>query len=158
MDSFTNFKIRSDGLMHSTSSRSVSPFQTCPYIPKNPYYDEEKTLDKTADAQVRTPSEGVPKLKANAPQPERIAARNKQTGGLLTSRLPSPVHGFRVLRSGRICIRDHLHDPFRNFPEFEGCPGWAKSLILSEYQVWYYALAFTVFSTSLDGCSSLRVH
>ena len=132
MDSFTNFKIRSDGLMHRTSSRSVSPFQTCPYIPI-PNYDEEKTLDKTADAQDRTPSEGVPKLKANAPQPERIAARNKQTGGLLTSRLPSQAHAFNTFTpAGRICIRD---DPFRKFSEFEGCPGWAKSLMLSEYQV-----------------------
>ena len=64
---------------------------------------------------------------------EGISSKYEPSGGVLTSRLPSPVPIYSELKSlGRIQIRD---EDFRPIPDFEGCPDWAKPLMLCEHQV-----------------------
>ena len=73
---------------------------------------------------------------------ERAFAQNEPLGGVLTSKrsalLPS-IYNF--LSSGPVRIR--MKDESSQFlPEFANCPDWAKTLMLSEYQVTNRLLIF----------------
>jgi hypothetical protein len=57
------------------------------------------------------------------------------SGGLITSRHPSPVkllHSLFTVRPNRVRIQD---DRPTTYPEFAGAPTWSKPLMYAEFQV-----------------------
>ena len=63
------------------------------------------------------------------------AANHPVSGGILTFRkqLPSPhlLNG----RKNRLRIQETRSEELHGFPDFPGCPDWAKPMMFTEYQV-----------------------